>query len=171
MNRPFAFSLLIGFAIISGDTRAEETPWIIKGQVVDEKGKPASEFEVARFWSANGQQWNDDGTFPKLDTPEAISKFWDDEGKVATNPNLQGKISAEGRFEVVGSNTGHAVVVAFNKSRTRGGLAYVAQDDSAPVAITLNELVRVRGEIRFDGKVPEWTYAAVFLPKAVEGPL
>jgi hypothetical protein len=174
MSKFFGISLTICFLLIGTAVDADEAEWILTGQVLHDNGEPARDFEVATFWSANGQQWNDDGTFPKLDTDKAISEWWNDEGELAPHPRRRARVYDKGRFEIAheskGTVTDARVVLAVNKQRTLGGFVYAMRDAKQPITIVLGPLVRVHGQIRCAGVIPEWTYACVFPGNVMEPP-
>lgn len=172
MSKFFAISLVLCVALFGTTVGGVEAKWIIQGRVLDDKGEPAAGFEVAAMWSANGQQWNDDGTFPKLDSDAAISEWWDDEGEFAPHPQYRGRVDAQGRFEIAVDRDAEKdarVVLVLNNQRTHGGLAYVSRAANQPITIVLEPLVRVHGKIRCAGAIPKWTYACV-LPGNLKEP-
>lgn len=141
-----------------------DSPWRIHGRVHFTDSSPVGSVDVATNWSANGQQWNDDGTFPSLKLAEAVTEYWNDEGEMEPRPNSQAATVKNGVFEILVSNnkTSPRVVLAMNKERTQGGLAFASPGGSDPLAIQFKPLVRMQGEIRYDGKIPEWSFACVF---------
>ena len=135
---------------------------VIKGQVVTANGQPVDDIEVATKWSANGQQWNDDGTFPKLDTAEAISEYWNEEGTIVSFPMYRASLLGNGTYQIECSKKYSYMVLALNQQQTLGGIAYAPPHSNEYLTIKLEPLVRVYGEIRCDGTVPAWTGACMF---------
>ena len=146
------------------DKKESDVEWVIKGQVLGLSGKPASDVEVGTFWSANGDFWDEDGDFPKVETEEEAAELWNDEGTMDPYPRLRATLLGNGHFEIekAARSRRSYTVLALNKQRTHGGLAYSSADSDESLSIKLKPLVRVYGEIRCDGKIPGWTYAYVF---------
>ena len=173
MCKYLGFSFAFWLLLLANAVGADTAKWIIHGRVLHDTGEPAREFEVATLWSANGQQWNNDGTFPKLDTDEAISEWWNDEGELAPHPRRRAQEYGNGRFEIAAKSIGTKnarVVFAVNKQRTLGGLVYVTPDSELPITIVLGPLVRVYGRIRCAGEIPAWTFACIFPGEVREPP-
>ena len=64
-----------------------------KGTVLDVDDQTAKDVETARYWSANGRKWNEDGDILREEKAEVISEVWDKEGKMMPHPMVPGKTS------------------------------------------------------------------------------
>ena len=146
----------------SSDSTNEGEPWIIRGQVLTLDDQPATDVEVATYWSANGQQWDENGVFPKVETEADAAEFWNDEGIMEPYPELRGTLSGNGQFSIEKSKRHPYVVLALNERRTHGGIGTASPDCEQPISIQLESLVRVFGEIRCAGRIPGWTHVYVY---------
>jgi hypothetical protein len=137
---------------------------LIRVKVLAENGEPIDDVEVATFWSANGQQWNDDGSCSDLEnaSDDVVSEAWDDEGKMVALPIRRALHLGDGIFEIKTSRERPHMVLAINKQQTLGGVAFAPRQLAEQLCIRLEPLVRVVGEIRCDGEIPDWTYTSLY---------
>ncbi len=144
--------------------------WLAKGKVLLPDQQPSVDYEVAKFWSANGANWDDSGNPPQNMTESEISEFWSNEGVMEPLPLSRGggRVAKDGTFEIENSTTHPCLVLALNKERTLGGIASTTPDAKNPMTIMLKPLVRVLGEIRCGGEIPAWTNAYVYYPGKIK---
>ncbi len=158
--------LLIAAATHAGD--AQDQSWEVRGRVIDAQGNPVEEAVVCDYWSANGVQWDEQGTFFKLNGQADVGKIWKNEGVLETWPSHCAKRLPGGEFLLsVKGPRPRVAVFATDGARRRGGIVAVEKSDAGqPVTIKLVPLVRVTGKIHCPeaGKTPGWTMAVAHLP-------
>jgi thiol-disulfide isomerase/thioredoxin len=161
----FRLAIVVGLAVFVGRSIGDEPEktWQIRGQVVDEAGRPVEDFEAGFIWSSNGKQWDEAGA-PVKYGPDELGKFWKEEGVPAAWPKWMAKRLPGGKFEITIEDRPRVAIFATDKSHTRGG--YVAVEKKPRVdgiTIKLVPLTRVHGKIfcADAGLTPDWTMAGV----------
>ncbi|HEX3598883.1 MAG TPA: hypothetical protein VHU84_02000, partial [Lacipirellulaceae bacterium] len=141
-----------------------DKPWEIRGQVVDEQGKPVEDFEASTFWLANGNWWDEKG---ELLQEAAPGKLWTNEGVLAADPHYIAQRLPGGRFNLTVDGRPRVSIFAVDKRHERGGVVVVDQNEAdKPITIKLAPLVRVTAKVYCSeaGKTPDWSNATVYAP-------
>ena len=173
-----AVILIVGFSVLAGCTKSSgpvsdgqertepKSTWLARGRVLLPDRQPTVDYHVAKFWSANGANWDDSGNPPQNMTELELSEFWSNEGVMEPLPLKRGggRVAEDGTFEIENSTSHPCVALVLNTERTHGGIASTTPDANDPMTITLEPLVRVFGKIRCGGQIPPWTNAYVFYP-------
>jgi thiol-disulfide isomerase/thioredoxin len=151
--------------ILVGAARADDSDksWQLKGQVVDEQGKPVEDCEAAPIWLANGNWWDERGEL--LKEAEA-GKLWTNEGVIVPIPQHRAKRLPEGRFSLTVGDP-RITLFALDKHQERGGIVSVDQIAAdKPVKITIAPLTRVTAKVYSTeaGRTPELTNALIWVP-------
>lgn len=164
-------AILIVLACV-GLVRAEEANqgWKIIGSVVDSQGNPVTDYEAAIAWSANGNRWNESGEVIEVNGLADVAKIWKEEGVLVPNPNRQGKILDDGKFELSLPTYPLASVLVLDKKRQMGGLtmietsSWVGHPMTEKVEVKLQKLVRVTAKVYCAeaGRTPDWSSVRVF---------
>lgn len=150
--------------ILAGFARAQDDPglWHVDVEVVDEQGAPVDDVDVATFWGANGNWWDDAGEL----LPEAgAGKLWTNEGVMAPSPKTTANRQPDGRFRLSIDGLMRESVFAVDKRHERGGIALVDRSMAdTSIKIAIGPLVRVTADVYCSevGKTPEWSSARVF---------
>src|SRR5690349_10375138 len=97
----YKLALALGLALLieRGFGAATEQTWEIRGQVVDEQGRPVEDFEAGRIWSSNGKQWDESGDPIKTNADE-LGKMWKEEGVLAAWPKFMAERLPGGKFKM-----------------------------------------------------------------------
>ena len=164
-------------ALWSAAAQAADADRRIEGRVVDAVGRPVAGVDVAPFWSANGLKgWAEGQAESKLDTPEAIARFWGDVGAMEPwpwSPAQRAKTDADGRFRLDSGSRRHHVL-AMDAARASGGLGIVRNGQQGePITIVLAPLVRVQGQVRGlgPGEKPGWSHVYAERAEEAERPV
>ncbi len=150
--------------LVAAVARAQEDPglWHVDLEVVDEHGAPVDDADVATFWGANGNWWDEAGEL----LPEAkAGQLWTNEGELVPIPRNMAERQPDGKFRLAVDGLIQVSVFAVDQRHERGGIALVdvsMADTTIPIAI--GPLVRVTAEVYCSevGKTPEWSSVRVF---------
>jgi len=140
----------------------------VRGQVIDENGKPVAGADVAYWWNANGPPMlmDKNGKLYDADTAEGKAAISAKLGKMFPWGPKPAKTGSDGRFSITVSNRHH--LMAMDESRRRGGLVILPKGErKADVVIRLGPLVRVKGTIAGPaaGERPkDWAMVIAMLP-------
>jgi thiol-disulfide isomerase/thioredoxin len=152
---------------VSGFVQAADT-WNVVGVLVDRDGKPVHDFVAGTFWSANGQKWENDGTFKRNRTAKEIAAHWSDEGEMVPHPVTMPKRLEDNRFalDVKSARPAISVFVTDREQRVGGYHSFDKDKNDSPATIVLKPLVRVTGQITCSeaNKTPGWTMAIIHPP-------
>src|SRR4051812_48949000 len=123
--RMYRLAIVVALAVFVGrsvDAEPEEK-WEIRGQVVNEEGRPVEDFEAGTFWSSNGKQWDEAGAPIKTGSDD-LGKLWKEEGVLAAWPKWMAERLPGGKFKIMVEDRPRVAIFATDKRHTRGG--YVA---------------------------------------------
>lgn len=173
----FLIFLATGFVFCTVGIAGEA--WHVRGQVVDETGRPVADASVDSFWTGNGKREHADGTRidPKT-SREEMRLFWERVGEM--QPSLHAtphadfvKTDAEGNFSMTVDDDCHTLM-AMDRQRKLGGIGTLVKGrEGEPIEIRLVPLGRVRGTFvcTGTGKPSIWNHVYVLMPNDRTRPL
>jgi len=148
----------------------------VRGQVIDENGKPVAGADVTNWWNANGPPMlmDKNGKPYDADTMEGKAAISAELGKMFPWGLKPAKTGPDGRFSITVSEFRHHLM-AMDESRRRGGLVILPKGKrKVDVVIRLGPLVRVKGTIEGPaaGERPKgWAMVVAMLPDDPTRPL
>ena len=130
----------------SAASATEGNSWVLRGQVLDQLGRPVADVDITTVWTANGVKLEELKRFLKEGVDDA--KLAVNEGRMEPWGLHPTKTDAHGRFSMTMESRDYKLL-AIDKERKRGALIVLTgRKTPSSVKVKLVPLVRLHGRVR-----------------------